>query len=67
MDKILIIDDKHAILESLEMFFAEKGYRVYTADCGATGMALYNRHEPDVASSVHRRTASRNSSDRVGG
>ncbi len=48
MDKILIIDDKHAILESLEMFFAEKGYRVYTADCGATGMALYTRHEPDV-------------------
>jgi len=48
MDKILIIDDKHAILESLEMFFAEKGYRVHTADCGATGMALYTRHEPDV-------------------
>ena len=48
MDKILIIDDKHAILESLEMFFAEKGYRVYTADCGATGMALLKRHDPDV-------------------
>jgi len=48
MDKILIIDDKHAILESLEMFFAEKGYRVYKADTGATGMALFNRHEPDV-------------------
>jgi two-component system, NtrC family, response regulator AtoC len=48
MDKILIIDDKHSILESLEMFFAEKGYRVYKADTGATGMALFNRHEPDV-------------------
>lgn len=48
MDKILIIDDKHAILESLEMFFAEKGYRVYTADCGGTGMALLKRHDPDV-------------------
>ncbi|MEE4112065.1 MAG: sigma-54 dependent transcriptional regulator, partial [Desulfobacteraceae bacterium] len=48
MDKLLIIDDKHAILESLEMFFAEKGYRVYTADCGAAGMALYTRHAPDV-------------------
>ena len=48
MDKSLIIDDKHAILESLEMFFAEKGYRVYAADSGATGMALYTRHAPDV-------------------
>ena len=48
MDKILIIDDKHSILESVEMFFAEKGYRVYTADSGATGMMLYGRHEPDV-------------------
>jgi DNA-binding NtrC family response regulator len=48
MHKILIVDDKHAILESLDMFFVEKGYQVYTADCGATGMALYHRHEPDV-------------------
>ena len=48
MDKILIIDDKHSILESLEMFFAEKGYRVYKADTGAAGLALFNRHEPDV-------------------
>ena len=48
MDKILIIDDKHSILESLDMFFAEKGYRVFTADCGAPGLALCRRHEPDV-------------------
>ena len=48
MDKILIIDDKHSILESLDMFFTEKGYQVYMADCAATGMALFNRHEPDV-------------------
>ena len=48
MHKILIIDDKHSILESLDMFFTEKGYQVYTADTGATGMALFNRHEPDV-------------------
>ena len=48
MDNILIIDDKHAILESLEMFFTEKGYRVFKADCGEAGMALYRHHEPDV-------------------
>jgi two-component system response regulator AtoC len=48
MHKILIIDDKHAILESLEMFFTEKGYQVFKADSGATGMALLDRHNPDV-------------------
>ena len=48
MDSILIIDDKHAILESLEMFFAEKGYPVYKADSGQAGMALFEQHEPQV-------------------
>ncbi len=48
MYKILIIDDKHAILESLEMFFTEKGYQVYTADNGSAGLASYRRHDPDV-------------------
>ena len=48
MDSILIIDDKHAILESLDMFFTEKGYRVFKAGSGAAGMALYRRHRPDV-------------------
>ena len=48
MDSILIIDDKHAILESLEMFFSEKGYQVYTADSGQAGMALFLNHEPQV-------------------
>jgi len=48
MDKILIIDDKHSILESLEMFFVEKGYRVFKADNGASGMAAYHRHRPEV-------------------
>ena len=48
MDSILIIDDKHAILESLEMFFAEKGYQVYKADSGQAGMALFEHHEPQV-------------------
>ena len=48
MHKILIIDDKHAILESLDMFFTEKGYQVFTADSGTTGMALFDRHDPDV-------------------
>ena len=30
------------------MFFTEKGYQVFTADSGATGMALLDRHNPDV-------------------
>ena len=48
MDSILIIDDKHAILESLEMFFTEKGYRVFKADSGQAGMVLFHQHEPQV-------------------
>ena len=29
-------------------FFTEKGYRVFKADSGKAGLALYRHHEPDV-------------------
>jgi DNA-binding NtrC family response regulator len=48
MDKILVIDDKHSILESLEMFLSEKGYDVYKADTGTMGLELYHRNQPHV-------------------
>jgi len=48
MDSILIIDDKHAILESLEMFFTEKGYHVLTADRGRDGLRRFREHDPQV-------------------
>jgi two-component system response regulator AtoC len=48
VDKILVIDDKHSILESLEMFLTEKGYEVLKADTGTLGIELYHRHHPHL-------------------
>ena len=48
MSKILIIDDEHSILETLEMFLAEKGHTVHKADSGREGLQQYDLHEPDV-------------------
>lgn len=48
MAKILVIDDEHSILETLEMFLSEKGHTVYTAPTGDDGLALFARHQPDL-------------------
>jgi two-component system response regulator AtoC len=48
MGKILIVDDEHSILESLEMFLGEKGHTVYTASSGLDGFEKFNREKPDV-------------------
>ncbi len=48
MSKILVIDDEHSILETLEMFFSEKGHNVFKADTGKKGFQLYRRYKPDV-------------------
>jgi two-component system response regulator AtoC len=48
MGKILIVDDEHSILESLEMFLAEKGHTVYTASSGLEGFDKFNSEKPDV-------------------
>ncbi len=48
MSKILVIDDEHSILESIEMLFSEKGHVVYKADSGGGGLDQYDLHEPDV-------------------
>ena len=47
--KILIIDDERTILETLKMFFLEKGYEVVTAEDGATGLDLAKKAQPDIA------------------
>ena len=47
-EKILVVDDEHSILESLEMFLSEKGHRVYMADTGEEGFALFCSCEPEV-------------------
>jgi len=48
MRTILVVDDETPILESLEMFLCEKGYRVITAATGAEGMMKFRQHQPDV-------------------
>ena len=40
MGNILLIDDERSILETLEMFLAEKKHQVYTADTAEKAMAL---------------------------
>lgn len=48
MAKILIIDDDQSILESLEMYFSEKGHEVHKSLTGSQGLALYSEYKPDV-------------------
>ena len=46
--KILIIDDQTAILESLSMFFSEKGYHTSTAEYGKEGLSKIPSEQPDI-------------------
>jgi two-component system response regulator AtoC len=46
--KILLIDDERSILETLEMFFTEKGHQVFKAETGKEGFALFCQHMPDI-------------------
>ena len=48
MGKVLIVDDEHSILESLEMFLSEKGHTVYTASSGRDGLDMFNTEKPEV-------------------
>ena len=46
--KILLIDDEVSILETLEMFFTEKGSQVFKAETCEMGFALFREHKPDI-------------------
>jgi two-component system response regulator AtoC len=46
--KILIIDDQTSILESLSLFFDEKGYEIITANSGRKGLEKVTSEEPDI-------------------
>lgn len=48
MVNILVVDDEISILETLEMYFTEKGGRVFKADTGEKGFALFCEHRPDI-------------------
>jgi len=47
--EIVVVDDNLELLESLELYFREKGYGVSTADNGETGLALIKFRRPKVA------------------
>lgn len=47
-EKILIIDDEEAILESLEMYLTEKGYSVTCAKTAEEGLRKKDAFEPDL-------------------
>lgn len=46
--KVLIIDDQTAILESLSMFFLEKGLEPLTAEYGRDGLEKTKSEAPDI-------------------
>ena len=46
--KILIVDDEKSLLESLEMFFTEKGYDVACATTAAEAVTENASFKPDV-------------------
>ena len=48
MAKILIVDDEQSILESLEMFFSEKGHTVSLADNGDDALTAIRAKRPDL-------------------
>jgi len=48
MANILIVDDEHSILESLEMFLVEKGHCVSKAATGQEGIDLFDQKDPDI-------------------
>jgi two-component system response regulator AtoC len=49
MATILIVDDEPSILESLDMFLAERGHDILQAQSGSRGLELCRQHEPEVA------------------
>ncbi|MBN2332475.1 MAG: sigma-54-dependent Fis family transcriptional regulator [Deltaproteobacteria bacterium] len=49
MISIVIVDDNLELLESLEIYFQEKGYAVATAANGSDGIRLIKSVRPDIA------------------
>ena len=46
--KILLVDDSKTILRSAEMFLAEKGCEVLTAENGFESLSIISKHKPDI-------------------
>ncbi|MFA5903568.1 MAG: sigma-54 dependent transcriptional regulator [Desulfobacula sp.] len=48
MANILIVDDEHSILETLQMFLEEKGFSVLTADTGGKALLIFEKEQPQI-------------------
>jgi len=48
MEKILIIDDDHALARTLKLYFQSKGFEVTTANNAQEGIKLWQKEEPDL-------------------
>ena len=46
MIKVLIIDDEHAIRESLSSILSDEGFDVLSARDGKEGLALFEKEKP---------------------
>ena len=48
MKKILLIDDEHSLVRTLELYFRGKGYQVLSAFDARQGLGLWREQEPDI-------------------
>ncbi len=48
MKKILIIDDEHSLVRTLELYFQSKGYLVISAFDAREGLSLWRDQDPDL-------------------
>ncbi|SPF46371.1 Acetoacetate metabolism regulatory protein AtoC [Syntrophobacter sp. SbD1] len=48
MKKILLIDDEHSLVRTLELYFQGKGYHVLAAFDAREGLSLWREHDPDL-------------------
>ena len=47
-NKILIVDDNNTLLESLKLYFEEKGYSVFTDTYGRSAIEKIKKKKPDI-------------------
>jgi two-component system response regulator AtoC len=48
MKKILVIDDEHSLVHTLELYFRGRGYHVLAAFDAREGLKLWRENEPDL-------------------
>lgn len=48
MKKILLIDDEHSLVRTLELYFRSKGYEVFAAFDAREGLGLWRENDPDL-------------------